>query len=222
MTARTRCGRVTSRECSELLYDKKLPLKLKEAVYNSYVRPAKLYGSEAWCLKENEMGILQRTERNMVIAMCEVQLKDRKRFTYLILMLCLNETIDQFAIANSVHWYGHVMRREYDHVLRRALDFEVEGQRKNRRPTKELEAKERMGGQRKNGRPKKERETKEKKEGQRKKGRPKKEREAKEGKGGLRRKRRPKKEKEAKEGKGGQRRKRRPKNEMGPKNEREA
>ena len=64
----------------------------------------------------------------MVRAMCGVQLKDRKRSKDL--MLGLNETIDQLAIANSVHWYGHVLRREDDYVLRRALEFEVEGQRK--------------------------------------------------------------------------------------------
>ena len=37
-------------------------------------------------------------------------------------------------MANSVHWYGHLMRREDGNVLRRALDFEVEGQRKKGRP----------------------------------------------------------------------------------------
>ena len=46
----------------------------------------------------------------------------------------LKETIDQLAMANSVHWYIHVLRREDDHVIRRALDFEVEGQRKKGRP----------------------------------------------------------------------------------------
>ena len=38
------------------------------------------------------------------------------------------------AIANSVHWYGLVLRREDGHVLRMALDFEVEGQSKKRSP----------------------------------------------------------------------------------------
>ena len=28
----------------------------------------------------------------------------------------------------SVHWYGHVLRREDGHILRRALGIEVEGQ----------------------------------------------------------------------------------------------
>ena len=30
-------------------------------------------------------------------------------------------------MANSVCWYDHVLRRKDGHVLRRALDFEVEG-----------------------------------------------------------------------------------------------
>ena len=39
-------------------------------------------------------------------------------------------TIGQLAMANSVRWYGHVLRREDSQVLRQALDFEVEGQRR--------------------------------------------------------------------------------------------
>ena len=46
-------------------------------------------------------------------------------------MLGLSETIDHMAMANSVGWYGHVLRREDIYVLRITLDFEVEGQRKN-------------------------------------------------------------------------------------------
>ena len=51
-------------------------------------------------------------------------------------MLGLSKTIDQLIIANSVHWYGHVLRREDGHALRRALDFEVEGQRNKARSKK--------------------------------------------------------------------------------------
>ena len=79
VTARTRCGWVEHRECGELLYGRRFTLRLKGAVYKSYVRPATLYGSQACCLKESEIGILQRTERSMVRAMCVVQLKDRKK-----------------------------------------------------------------------------------------------------------------------------------------------
>ena len=50
-----------------------------------------------------------------------------------MLMLGLNETMDHLAMANSVHCYCHVLRREDGHVLSRALEFEVESQRKKGR-----------------------------------------------------------------------------------------
>ena len=98
------------------------------------MRPAILYGSDAWFSKESEMGFLRRTPASMVRAVCGVQLKDRNRSMDFMSMLGLSETMDQLTTANSVHWYGRVLRREDGHVLRRALDFEVEGQRKKWRP----------------------------------------------------------------------------------------
>ena len=41
-----------------------------------------------------------------------VQLKDRGRAYDLMLMLGFDGTIDQLAMASSVRWYGHVLRRE--------------------------------------------------------------------------------------------------------------
>ena len=67
------------------------------------------------------MGILQRTERSMVRAMCGEQLKVRKRAKNV--MLCLNETIDKLAMVSSVCWYGPMLTREDGHILRRALGF---------------------------------------------------------------------------------------------------
>ena len=51
-TARTRCGGVKFRECSELVYGRIFPPKLKGAVNKSFVRTTALNVSEAWCLKE--------------------------------------------------------------------------------------------------------------------------------------------------------------------------
>ena len=63
---RTICGWVEFGECGELLYGKRFPLWLIGAVYVSYIRPTILYECEAWCLNENEMEVLGRTERSMV------------------------------------------------------------------------------------------------------------------------------------------------------------
>ena len=40
------------------------------------------------------------------------------------------------AKANGVRWYGHVLRRDDGHVLRKALEFEVKGKGKRGRPKK--------------------------------------------------------------------------------------
>ena len=42
----------------------------------------------------------------------------------------------QMAKANGVRWYGHVLRRDDGHVLRKALEFEVKDKRKQGRPKK--------------------------------------------------------------------------------------
>ncbi|XP_077869557.1 uncharacterized protein LOC144361298, partial [Saccoglossus kowalevskii] len=72
----------------------------------------------------------------MVRVMCGVTLMDRKITEDLMQMLGLNEAVDRLAKANGVCWYGHVLRREDGHVLRRALDLEVSGPRKRERPKK--------------------------------------------------------------------------------------
>ena len=54
----------------------------------------------------------------------------QKKIQALEAMLSLGEAVDQRAMANSVHWYGHIMRRDGGHVCRIALEFEAEGDRK--------------------------------------------------------------------------------------------
>ena len=75
----------------------KFPLKIKGSVCKSCVRSAMLFGSETWCLGQNEMGILQRTEGAIVRCMCGVNLMDMKSTKDSVQMLNLNLTIDQLA-----------------------------------------------------------------------------------------------------------------------------
>ena len=75
----------------------------------SCVRSAMLYGSETWCLRENEIEILRRTERAMVRAMCGAKLMKKKRTEDLMEMLGLKETVVHVAKVNGVRWYGHVL-----------------------------------------------------------------------------------------------------------------
>ena len=88
VTARARCGCVKPKECGDLRNSRTYRLWLKGSVHKSYVKPAIFYGSEAWCMKENEQ------RRSMVRAMCGEQVNDGKRSKDLMLMLDLKETTD--------------------------------------------------------------------------------------------------------------------------------
>ena len=59
---------------------------------------------------------------------------DRKNTEELMKMLGLKETLDKMAKANGVRWYGHVVRRDDDSILKKAMMFEVNGPRKRGRP----------------------------------------------------------------------------------------
>ena len=80
------------------------------------------------------MIILRRTERAMVRSMCEVKLVDRKNTEDLMTMLGLKETLDKMVQANGVRWYGHVVRRDEESILKKAMMLQVNGQRKRGRP----------------------------------------------------------------------------------------
>ena len=69
----------------------------------------------------------------MVRAMCGQKVVDRKTTEKQMDILGLKETIDQLATANEVRWYGKMLRRNDESVLRVALDLEVSGKRKRGR-----------------------------------------------------------------------------------------
>ena len=58
---------------------------------------------------------------------------DRKKMEELMEMLGLKETLDSMAKANGVRWYGHVIRRDDDNILK-AMMLEVNGKQKRGRP----------------------------------------------------------------------------------------
>ena len=49
-------------------------------------------------------------------------------------MLGIKESLDRMAKASSTRWYGHVLRKEDENVIVKALKFEVSGSRKRGRP----------------------------------------------------------------------------------------
>ena len=63
-----------------------------------------------------------------------VKIIEKRRNQELMSLLGIKDTLDELARATGVRWYGHVLRRDNDDVLRRAVDFEVAGRRKRGLP----------------------------------------------------------------------------------------
>ena len=80
------------------------------------------------------MAISRRTERAMVRSMCGLKLVDGKNSEEFMEMLDLEKTLDKMAKVNGVLWYGQVVKRDDDNVLKKALMLEVNGQRNRGRP----------------------------------------------------------------------------------------
>ena len=78
MTVKTGIRWIEFGEREELLYERKLSLKMKGRIYQSCVRSALLYGSETWCLEENEMAILRKIKKAMIRAMSKVRLIEKR------------------------------------------------------------------------------------------------------------------------------------------------
>ena len=93
-----------------------------------------LCGSKTWCLRENEMAILRRIEKEMMRAMCGVKLNKKRRSQELMSLLNLKDTLNGLARASGVRWHGHVLRRDNGHVMRRVLEFKVAGRREHEQP----------------------------------------------------------------------------------------
>ena len=70
----------------------------------------------------------------MMRATCSVKLVGKRNTQELMDMLILKEVADKLARANSVRWYGNVLRRPEEDILMKAIIHEVDGKRKQGRP----------------------------------------------------------------------------------------
>ena len=57
------------REVAGVMCDKKMPIKLKDKIYKTIVKPAMIYGSECWAVKKNAFG---HPEATLTIQQCHI------------------------------------------------------------------------------------------------------------------------------------------------------
>ena len=130
---RIQCGWYNWRRVSGVICDRKVPLRLKGRVHKAVVRPAMTYGLEAAPLKKIEGRKMDVAEMRMLRWMSGVTKMDRVRNNYIRGTVKVTE-VSKKAQEARLRWYGHLMRREEQHVAREMMDLEVNGRRRRGRP----------------------------------------------------------------------------------------
>ncbi|XP_066937344.1 uncharacterized protein [Macrobrachium rosenbergii] len=117
------------RAASGALCDKRVSQTLKGKFHKAVVRPAMLYGTE--------MASMTKTEKKLDIAEMRALrwMSGATRNEY------LRGSTKSVEISKKVHegrlrWYGHLQRREKDHIGRHALVMEVQGRGRRGTPRK--------------------------------------------------------------------------------------
>ena len=116
------------REINSLLINKTIPLKNRAKIYEACVRSVMLYGAETWAMTKEMERKVKSSDQKMLRHMAGVRLVDGVRSEELRERCGLEDIIDVLR-RRRLRWFGHVRRRDEDHVLKRALEMDVQGRR---------------------------------------------------------------------------------------------
>ncbi|XP_063623124.1 uncharacterized protein LOC134795222 [Cydia splendana] len=108
------------RSLSGVLCDRRVPIKTKGKVYKTAVRPAMVYGAECWTIKQAHEQKLHVNEMKMLRWAAGVTRLDKVRNEHIRGSYKVAPITDKIQ-ESRLRWYGHIMRRDEDHVVRKAL-----------------------------------------------------------------------------------------------------
>uniref|UniRef100_A0A2A4JTH5 Reverse transcriptase domain-containing protein n=1 Tax=Heliothis virescens TaxID=7102 RepID=A0A2A4JTH5_HELVI len=133
VTHRTTTGWMKWRQLTGVMCDKRMPIRLKGKLYKTAIRPAILYGTECWASTKRHLSKLHVTEMRMLRWSAGVTLLDKVRNTHIrgsYKIAPIAEKVQE----RRLQWYGHVLRRPEDHMVRVALDLPTTSRRRGRPP----------------------------------------------------------------------------------------
>ena len=133
ITKRVGTGWINWKKCSGVLCDRRMPVKLKGKVYKTVIRPAMLYEAETWATTKRQEKRIEVTEMRMLRWMCGVTRKDKIRNEHIRGTTRVAHASKKISERRLI-WYGHVMRRDGEHILRKVLRADIPGKRKRGRP----------------------------------------------------------------------------------------
>ena len=123
------------RKLTGVLYDRKIPLRLKAKVYEAIIRPAMTYGSECWAMKVTIKRKVATTEMRMLRGILGVSRREHMRNEDIRRILNITH-IDEVMRSGRLRWVGHAQRRDANTVTRRVINLAIPDARRRGRPKK--------------------------------------------------------------------------------------
>jgi len=123
------------RKITGVLCERRIAPRVKGKIYKVVVRPAMTFGLETLALTKKQTEELETAEMSMLRFSLGVTRLDKIRNTR-IRGTAHTDKISEKLREARLRWYGHVMRREEDHVGKRMLKLKPPGKRSRGRPAR--------------------------------------------------------------------------------------
>jgi len=136
--ARVKAAWLKWRQVISVLCDRRMPTRLKTKIYRSVVWPAALYGCECWPAGANHKRVLHAMEMRMLRWNLGLTRLDKVTNIDVRTQLKVAPITEKMRLAR-LRWYGHVMRRGEEAVVRTAFRLEPAGRRHRGRPKRWLD-----------------------------------------------------------------------------------
>ena len=118
---------------SGVMYDRRMPARIKKQIYKTMFRPTALYGYETWAVKRQHPCKLEVAEMKCLRAIRGVTRRDRMMNEGVRRDVGVVQMSDKVQ-ESRLRWYGHVRRCEDDEMIKWAADRVEEGKRPRGRP----------------------------------------------------------------------------------------
>ncbi|WP_147453090.1 hypothetical protein [Xanthobacter tagetidis] len=120
--------------CKMVMGCRSLGMDAKRAFYEGVIVPTVLYGSETWGLREAERRKLNVFEMKYLRNMVGVKHRDRVRNEEVRRRKVERRELAERVDGRVLRWFGHMERMNDERVVRKTMNYQVEGERPRGRP----------------------------------------------------------------------------------------
>ena len=136
---RVGAGWMNWKKCSGVLCDKMMPVKLRERSIEQLLDLlCYIYGAETWATTKRQESRIEVNEMRMLRWMGGVTRKDKIRNEHIRGTTKVVQASRKIT-ERRLKWYGHVMRMEEDHVVRRVMAKAIPGKGRERETKDKVE-----------------------------------------------------------------------------------